>query len=155
MADLNGRNFARTQSVKERKIDPGELGGEMQSLTEDLQLAATMNIADRILGPKLPEGALVHDAWVQSDGALDAGARLDLGHEASEDPSGSVISADPNAFINQADLTAGAGRVKSDGSEAGMQQLKLGKETQVVATLSGANVTVNPKLSFVVLYTLP
>ncbi len=156
MADVNGRNFAVTQQEKERKIAPGELGGELQVLTDDVQLAANLNIGEKVFLPKLPEGALIHDAWVSSDTNLDVGARLDLGNSLVLADDGSTLHlADDNSLIDQADLTT-LGRVKATGDEAHMIfPLKTLGEMPLELIVKGANITVNPKLGVTVLYSVP
>lgn len=156
MTVLLGDNFTITQSVKNRKLEPGQLGAHVHTLREKISVAGAANLvaADTIKGPFLPEGAIILRAFLQSSAALTSGGTFDLGLGASTLKDGSVLAADPDSLIDGADLNA-AVKVESIGSEAAfVAEMQLGSQAQVIATYIGTSNAVTATLQFVVEYTL-
>jgi len=137
MANFNGSNYAKTIAVPSQKVSPGEVNGRIKWLYESYTCTQDVYaIGDKILGPKLPEGAKVVDALVHSDSLGTVGI-LDLGWEASVDLDGNTLAADPNGLISGADA-GGAAVHKAMSTEAGFMQ-SFGQATQVEAIFTEAS----------------
>jgi len=112
MADILGKNLAKSQASPIKKIAPGEHNSRIKCVFEEFKgLTAELAPGDKLLGPNIPEGALVVDAKIHITESLGAGGIIDVGHEggfendedAATEDKNVAIAADPNAFVNQAD----------------------------------------------------
>jgi len=112
MAIILGKNLGKTQASPIQKISPGEYNSRIKCVQESfIGLAAELAPGDKLLGPNIPEGAVVIDAKMHITASLGATGIIDLGHEGGfeineasvNEDKNDVIAADQNAFVNQAD----------------------------------------------------
>lgn len=114
MADYNGKNAAKSVASPIEKISPGEHNSRIKCVQETFSSASIgveLAPGDKLLGPKLPEGALVIDAKIHITESLGTTGIIDVGHEGGfeynedsvNEDKNDAIAADPNAFVNQAD----------------------------------------------------
>lgn len=99
----NGDIYAGSVADPIEKAAPGEMNSRLKVLYEGITLEADLAIGDIILGPKIPEGAIVVDALMLINRSMGTAGKLTLGHLAGVNVDGDAIAADPNAFILDAD----------------------------------------------------
>jgi len=134
MSTLYGENADKLLVDAPSQFIPSSDHGKIRCIYDKYTLIAAALQNDIVLmGPLLPAGARVVKAEMICD-ALDAAAgTADLGYAASAD-GGEV--ADPNAFINAADVTSAG--LFSSANEAGIGKLfSEPVQVQVVATHAG------------------
>jgi hypothetical protein len=130
MAIYNGYNLS--QIALGKKLPGGEINGRVKVLHEKFTLTAELLVADEILGPKIPAGAKVLDAYVAAP-SLGATGIVTLGHKASLNYDGSVAAEDADAFVASADFGGAAALVRAgvSGKEAGiLKRFSAVQETQ-------------------------
>lgn len=136
MASYNGENYAKVYVTKPAsKADRGELPGNVRCIKEKYTLltGVTYGTSDEILGPKLPPGALVLDAFLKI-GATGATGIFELGHLASADAS---IARNDDAFVLGADAGVGADLTRGAAANTGILA-RFAEEVQLLVTASEA-----------------
>lgn len=123
----------RDVNVPSQKIPPGEVNGRVRVAYDEFTLTADLTTSDVIKMMKIPAGARVLDVHLAFDKLDASGGTIDVGWEAN-----GVDEADPNGFINAADVATAADVVKmSDNLANGAGQFKeFSVETQVTVVPS-------------------
>lgn len=155
MAEYNAVNYTSQYVTKpSEKIPAGEFNGRVRCLRDQYTLVGEsasvgLDNGDTILGPKIPAGARVIDAWVKIDKSLGATGIFDLGWAAN-----GVDSADADGFVNDAD-GGGQAAFQRASTQAGMDK-EFSVETQVVVTCVEVmdDSVVDAVLSFCIFYIL-
>lgn len=158
MAEYNAVNYAAQYVAKpSEKVPPGEFHGRRRVLRDEYVLVGEtssvgLNATDTILGPKLPAGARVLDAWVKVDKSVGATGIFDLGYAAN-----GVDVLDADAFVTGADAGGQAAFERAcDGQvNAGIDK-KFTVETQLLVTCTEVmdDSVVDAVLSFCVEYVI-
>jgi len=156
MAQVNGKNLALIAAGK--KIPGGEINGRVKVLHESYTFAADVFAAtDEILGPSLPAGATVIDAYVAAP-SLGATGIFSLGHKAAADVDGNVVAEDPDAFVAAADFggAAALARAGVSGKEAGLlSRFRTTQEVQTFLTCTEVTATADTLvIDYVITYTI-
>lgn len=118
------------------KAGNGELGGRKRVIFDTFEISADLAANDIIkMGGVIPAGARVTDVTLAHDDLDTSGGTLDVGWEASAD-GGEV--ADPNGFINAADVATAADVVKMSANLANGagQYKKFSEPVQPIVTVS-------------------
>jgi len=109
MATFNGENFAKSLEFPIVKVEPNELNNQLDCLSEELTLEAELAVGDEIVGPILPEGVKVIDAYITVNGSTGGGGIFELGHkegfvlgESTSENANLAIGEDSNAFVQAA-----------------------------------------------------
>jgi hypothetical protein len=155
MAILNGDNYgANLDNFPPEKIAPSKINNEMGVLTEEITLAAELAVNDEVLGPFIPEGAKIIDAYVKIDSSTGAGGIVDLGYKAGLDRDGNAVGEDQNALVDQADAGGQAVLERADQDSAGIGLIvgKGGLQSFLKcteATTTGTGVKVSYAISYI------
>ena len=104
MSNLNGIRYAQSIAVPADKIDPGFVNCRIKYIEEKYVYAAAINTSDVILGPMIPEGAVVIKAFVKCTTGSGAGV-FTLGNLAGAN---AVEALDADGFVVSADCSGGA-----------------------------------------------
>jgi len=107
MANLDGANFKKAHvDVPSTKIEQGDVNGRVRLAYDEYDLdtlGVVIAVNDIIRGPKLPKGARVVNAWIDSP-SMGVTGIFDLGHAIVLDENGATLdAADQDAFVSQAD----------------------------------------------------
>jgi hypothetical protein len=130
MAQVNGVNYAQTQTLKTPKVDKGEKNGRVKCLQEEFTFTANVfALNDEILGLSLPKGCKIVDAEVVIPASLGTTGIFSLGFKATEDKDGNAVAEDPNGLVLAADGGGSAARQRMEAAAAGYN-LELGAEAQ-------------------------
>ena len=135
MATVYGVNADKILvDVPSAKVDASDKGGRVRMMYDKYTLTAALSQNDVVvMGDKLPKGARIIEAKLKYDQLDAAGGTADLGYAASDD---AVEAADPNAFVDGADVTS-AGSTSSS-TEAGIgKQLAASVQPQILVEASG------------------
>ncbi len=132
----NGKNYAKQISKPSEKLDMGEYSGKIRHLREEFDLAGNEAVNDEILGPSLPKGARVIDAYVKVDKSTGATGIFILGHKASLNEDGSALAEDDDAFVSNADAGGQAVFAKPAAGNIGMDKKFGQSETQIFAKVT-------------------
>ena len=157
MATLNGANYAKAfVNEPSEKIEQGDVNGRVRQAYEEYDLDGLGVIVangDIIEGPRLPKGARVIEAYLESPN-MGATGIFDLGWDDVVDESGSVVvAADQNGFVDQADA-GGQAVLKKMGDtlgSAGSFQ-KFTEEVPVRVTCTEDTVAITGIIKMVLLY---
>ena len=149
MANRNSINYAKSIAVPATKIDPGEINCRVKFIYDSYVYTETLDINDVILGPMLPAGAFVVDAFIHATTGGGAG-KYALGHLVSA--SGDTV-ADPNAFVDECDCGGGAALQKADINDAKLFT-RLTEAVQLALLISEASTGATGTVKYGVWYTL-
>ena len=155
MANLDSINYAKINSSPAEKINPGEFNGRVKCIHDSYELDGSNVLAlnDIIKSVKIPEGALILEAFLYVHQTLGATGIVQLGHDAGEDIDGNALVADPDALVAQAD--AGGQAVFQKSANEALIGKKIGKgglELQVKCT--EVSVVTSGKISWGVYYSI-
>lgn len=148
MATLNGANFKKSEVDKPSlKIEQGDVNGRVRQAYEEYDLddlGVIVANGDIIRGPKLPKGARVVEAYIDSPN-MGATGIFDLGHAEVLDEDGNTLdAADQNAFVDQADAGGQSVLKKMSDNQGNAGHLKKFQgevQTQVQCTESTVAIT--------------
>jgi len=133
MATLYGVNATlRDVNVPAEKIETKMDFGRLRVSYDEITLAAELTAADVIKCMKLPKGAKMYDAHLQSPqlGSAGGSGELDFGFEANGSD-----AADPNAFLSAVEVGSAAANVRmSDDLTLAGNSFEFAEETQLIIT---------------------
>ena len=157
MATLNGSNYAKAfVNEPSEKIEQGDVAGRIRLAYDEYDLdtlAVIVANGDIIEGPRLPKGARVIHAELESPN-MGATGIFDLGWGDVVDDNGTVVvAADQNGFVSQADA-GGQAVLKSmrDTLGAAGSLLKFTEAVPVRVTCTEDTVAITGKIKMVLYY---
>lgn len=159
MATLNGANYKLAFVDKPSvKIEQGDVAGRLRTAYDEYDLdtlGVVIAAADVIELMRLPKGARVHEALIESPN-MGATGIFDLGHGAVLDDAGATLdAADQNAFVDQADAGGQAVLKKmSDNPSLPGHLKKFAGEVPVRITCTEVTVAITGVIKVAVQYAL-
>jgi len=151
MATFNGINYAKSISDPIVKVK-GELNARVKVLRETFQMAAIIDTGEEVLGPSLPEGAIILDAYIKTDKSLGGSGTLDLGYKAFVDEDGNAVAEDQDALVQVMDVSSAAAIKRALGVSVGIgKKVGIGG-AQIFLTAPAATVATDGFIEMVVIY---
>jgi len=95
MATYNGVNY-------DKQVDGDKIKGEVNvklRIVKDTYVSATTLNDDEVLLPKIPEGALILDAYLMTSADCGAAGTINLGLKAFTDKDGNTVSEDEDSLV--------------------------------------------------------
>lgn len=154
MATLNMDNYSSIQD-SEKKIGPAKQNGRVKCLIDEITLAADVAANDELLMSKLPETAVILDAYIKS-GNLGTQGKFDLGLKAHQLLDGSQVAEDQDSLVFDAD--AGGQAVKQDASLSSValgSQIGKGGAQPFLTCTESSDAGTGVKVQVVIVYSLP
>ena len=157
MAVVNGHNYAEQFAYPPEKIAPSKVNNEIGAISEEYAFVANIfAIGDEILGPKLPEGAKILDAYVKC-GLVGTAGIFNLGTKAGLDRAGNALAEDDNSLVDQVDAGNALDvleRADQDSALIGTIVGKGGLQTFLTCT-EASTAALGVKIEYVVTYIKP
>lgn len=153
MATLNGINYAKSLQAPVQKADPGEINAKVKCIRERYTLSAVLANGDEILGPILPAGAVILDAYVKSP-SLGATGIVTLGLKAFTDYEGNTEAADPDSLVVSADAGGAAVLERASAGSAAIGKKVGTGGAQTVLTCTEASANAVGTIEYVITYAL-
>lgn len=155
MADFNMDNL-ESISVDERKIGPAKQNARVKCVMDEFTLTAEMASGDEYLMVKIPETAIILDAYIKIPVSLGTSGKLDMGLKAHIDLDGNAIAEDLDALVFDADAGGQAVLKRSDlTSVALLRQIGKGGAQPFLRASELSDVGDGLKIQAVVTYLLP
>lgn len=130
MSSVNGVNAA-LQALSQ-PAPAGEVGGRPHIIMEKYVFPAdAFASGDKILGPKIPKGARVIDAYLHIPASLGTTGQFTLGHLASAD---AVESASADAFASACDGGGQAALTRAVAAQAGLKVFAADVQLVITST---------------------
>lgn len=153
MATLDSVNYAKEKAGS--KVAPGEQNGRVKGNYDSYSLGGSV-IAnnDEIESIKIPEGAIIVDAWLKSP-SMGATGIFNLGLRAFEDADEASVAEDADGLVQAADAGGQAVMKRADLTSALIGK-KVGKGgARVFVQCSEVTVATSGKVEWFVDYLLP
>jgi hypothetical protein len=136
MADIYGKNYHKANVEVPRQLaDSSEIGGGIHRIYEEFDASLPMALSDRLLGPKVPQGAMVVDAKLHISDSLGVGVNVSFGYGATtKESDGSVLAEDLSAFIAASPVNT-VGIVRPVAESAMFET--FGQDTDIIGEITG------------------
>jgi hypothetical protein len=153
MAEFNMDNYS-AYADDSGKATPNEVNARVKCLIDEYTLLAELSVNDELLLHKLPEGAKIIDAILDSD-QLGTTGILDLGLKAYTNKAGSSVAEDADALIASADAGGQAVKAKMAAGAAGFgAEIGKGGAQPFVTCTEASDAGTGDTIRVVILYSL-
>ena len=143
-------------SVNEEKIGPGKQNARVKCVMDEFTLTAELGVGDEFLMSKIPETALILDAYIKIPVSLGTQGKLDMGLKAHVDLAGVSVSEDLDSLVFDADAGGQAVLQRASlTSVALLSQIGLGGAQPFLRASEISDAGIGDKIQAMVIYLLP